>query len=102
MKGFASHFDMTEADSRFDMMDDLRFDMTTLSFRNEGFLTLLLTIKMTVVSCHKQERDTASFRTENHIKKSSLFDLEMKVISKRKKRSKSSQNFIISKRESGL
>ena len=102
MKGFASHFDMTEANSRFDMTDDLRFDMTTLSFRNEGFLTLLLTIKMTVVYRHKQERDTASFRTENHIQKSSLFDLETRVVSKRQTRSKSSQNFIISKREPGL
>lgn len=83
---------MTTADFRFDMTDDSRFDMTRtvssiwwrLSLWNEGFLVLLLTIKMIVVFCHKQERDTAKNRTENHIKTSSLFDLEMRVISKRK------------------
>ena len=89
---FARRFDMMTADFRFDMTDDSHFDMTRtvssiwwrLSLRKEGFLTLLLTIKMTVVFCHNQEMDTVKNRTENHIKTSSLFDLETRVISKRK------------------
>ena len=89
-------------DPLFEMTTDYPFDMTRLSLRNEGFLTLPLTIKKTIIflSFRSDNMNTLhpNFKRKNTLKKSVHF-LQKKEHFKTKNRAKNSRNFIISKRQ---
>ena len=71
-----SRFDMID-DPLFDMTSDSPFDMIWLSLRNEGFLTLLLTIEKTVISLsfrsYNLNTHTHHFQRENTFGKECSF-----------------------------
>ena len=96
-------FDMTAAVFRFDMTTDSPFDMTRLSLRNEGFLTLPLTIEKTVLflsfRSYNLNTPTRHFQKENSFGKKCSFFAKESPFPKRKPDAKNSQNFIISKRQ---
>ena len=90
-------------DPLFEMTTDYPFDMTRLSLRNEGFLTLLLTIKTTVIflsfRTYNLNTPTRHFQRDNSFGKECSFFAKEKPFLKRKPDAKNSQNFIISKRQ---
>ena len=97
-----SRFDMID-DPLFDMTSDSPFDMIWLSLRNEGFLTLLLTIEKTVISLsfrtYNLNTPTHHFQRDNSYGKECSFFAKERPFPKRKPDAKNSQNFIISKRQ---
>ena len=75
-------------DPLFEMTTDYPFDMTRLSLRNEGFLTLLLTIKTTVIflsfRTYNLNTPTRHFQRDNSFGKECSFFAKERPFLKRK------------------